>query len=30
MWERITLAVWETEYLAFEGTKRFLGINPLA
>lgn len=28
--KRITLAWWKTEYLAFEGTKRLLGINPLA
>ena len=28
--KRITLSEWETEYLAFEGTKILLGINPLA
>ena len=30
MGKRITLAGLETEYLAFEGMKRILGINPLA
>ena len=29
MWKQITLTGWKTEYLAFEGTKRFLGINTL-
>ena len=28
--KQITLTDRETEYLAFEGTKIFLGINPLA
>ena len=30
MAKQITLTDRKTEYLAFEGTKRFLGINPLA
>ena len=30
MGKLITLTGWKTEYLAFEGTERFLGINPLA
>ena len=30
MGKRITLAGWKTEYLAFEGMKRLLGINTLA
>ena len=28
--KQITLTERKTEYLAFEGMKRFLGINPLA
>ena len=30
MGKQITLTGWKTEYLAFEGTKRLLGINTLA
>lgn len=29
MGKQITLTGWKTEYLAFDGTKRLLGINPL-
>ena len=30
MGKQTILAEQKTEYLAFDGTKRFLGINPLA